>query len=92
MGCDGGSIPTRCELVKVKKKEEQADKNELNRIRWQACALSKEALKPPIVCCPLGYLFNKEAVLTHLLQKNLPPTYSHIKSIKVRPFVKKVSF
>ena len=27
MGCDGGTIPTRDELVRLKKKPEQKDKN-----------------------------------------------------------------
>jgi hypothetical protein len=82
MGCDGGSIPTRCELVKTKKKEERADPTEITRVRWTLCALSKEPLVPPVVACPVGQLFNKEAVLTQLLQKNLPSAFSYIKSMK----------
>jgi len=82
MGCDGGSIPTRCELVKVKKKTERADPLQMNRFRWTLCALSKEPLKSPVVCCPLGNLFNKEAVITHLLQKTMPEAFSYIKSLK----------
>jgi len=82
MGCDGGSIPTRSELVKTKKKQQESDPFEKTRIRLRFCALSKEPLSAPIVCCPLGNLFNKEAVLTHLLAKNMPPEFQYIKSIK----------
>jgi hypothetical protein len=83
MGCDGGSIPTRCELVKTKKKQERADPNEITRVKWTLCALSKEPLTPPIVACPQGQLFNKEAVITHLLHKTLPSAFSYIKGMKV---------
>lgn len=82
MGCDGGSIPTRCELVKTKKKQERADPNEITRVKWTLCALSKEPLTPPIVACPQGQLFNKEAVITHLLHKTLPSAFSYIKGMK----------
>jgi hypothetical protein len=84
MGCDGGSIPTRCELVKTKKKQERADPNEITRVKWTLCALSKEPLAPPIVACPQGQLFNKEAVITHLLQKTMPSAFSYIKGMKAR--------
>jgi len=80
--CDGGSIPTRCELVKTKKKQERADPNEITRVKWTLCALSKEPLTPPIVACPQGQLFNKEAVIMHLLQKTLPSAFSYIKGMK----------
>jgi len=71
MGCDGGSIPTRCELVKTKVKTEVKNANELNRIKWFSCAISKEPLKEPIVTCLFGNLYNKEAVITALLSKAL---------------------
>jgi len=83
MGCDGGSIPTRVELVKVKKKEEQQrENNEFERSRWHCCTLSKEPLKGPVVCCRLGNLYSKEAVILCLLEKSLPPEFSHIRSLK----------
>jgi len=82
MGCDGGSIPTRVELVKLKKKEEVADPAEAERIRWNFCALTKEPLTPPIVCDRIGNLFLKESVLVRLLDKSLPPEFAHIKSLK----------
>jgi hypothetical protein len=70
-------------LVKTKKKEERADPAELTRVKWALCSLSKEPLAPPIVACATGQLFNKEAVIMHLLQKSLPAAFSHIKSMKV---------
>ena len=83
MGNDGGSIPKRDELVKIKKKKEEAEKDDENRGKWEVCAISKEELQPPIVTCPLGFLYNKEAVLTALLENTLPSEFSHIRSLKV---------
>lgn len=83
MGCDGGSIPRRDELVKLKKKEEKVDQNELDRIKWGTCAISKEPLKDPIVADELGFLYNKEAVIRHLLDKSLDESFKHIRTLKV---------
>jgi len=82
MGCDGGSIPTRGELVKTKKKPEQADKNALTTIRWNNCAISKEPLNEPIVTCDLGFLYNKEEIIKRLLDKAIDIAFSHIRSLK----------
>ncbi|XP_009080578.1 PREDICTED: protein RTF2 homolog, partial [Acanthisitta chloris] len=54
--------------------------------RWFYCALSQEKLRPPIVACELGRLYNKDAVIEYLLDKSPDKTpmesASHIKSIK----------
>lgn len=82
MGADGGSIPTRTDLVKPKKKEEKADPFELARVRWTLCQLSKDPLKPPVVTDQLGLLYNKEAIIKHLLDKDMPKAFKHIRSLK----------
>jgi len=83
MGCDGGTIPKRDELIRTKPKEEKASKKALSYIKALSCALSKEALKPPIVCDKLGNIFNKESLLQALLLKNLSEgPFAHIRSIK----------
>eukprot|EP00033_Pygsuia_biforma_P003195 GCRY01003505.1.p1 GENE.GCRY01003505.1~~GCRY01003505.1.p1 ORF type:complete len:287 (-),score=36.80 GCRY01003505.1:286-1146(-) len=82
MGNDGGSIPMRCEMVRTKEKKHYPNQVEAGRIKWSQCALTKEELRPPIVCCPLGHLFNKEAVIQHLLKKSLPKEFDYIKSLK----------
>jgi len=82
MGCDGGSIPTRSELVKTKKKPEQVDKDTMTAIRWNHCTISKELLTEPIVTCELGFLYNKEEIIKRLLDKTVDPAFSHIKSLK----------
>jgi hypothetical protein len=84
MGCDGGSIPKRTEIVKEKKKEERPDQKELIRMKSFSCALTKETLRNPVVSCELGYLFNKEAILNQIIERKLPKEYKHIKSLKVR--------
>ena len=84
MGCDGGTIPKRDELVRMKKKPEQVDKNYELNAKWFHCALSEAELRTPIVCCELGNLYNKEAVLEYLLDKSSVTTdiASHIRSLK----------
>ncbi|KAJ7392394.1 Protein RTF2 [Desmophyllum pertusum] len=84
MGCDGGTIPKRDELVRMKKKPEQVDKNYELNAKWFHCALSQAELRSPIVCCELGNLYNKEAVLEYLLDKSsvTSDVASHIRSLK----------
>jgi len=54
--------------------------------RSRTCALSNNPLVEPIVACELGYLYNKEAVITALLDKSLSShnggTFSHIRKVK----------
>lgn len=72
MGNDGGSIPTRRELVKssaaalstTQVKEIQTEQQEHY---WSTCALSHQRLCLPVVSDSLGTLYNKDAVIDHLL-------------------------
>lgn len=83
MGCDGGTIPRRDELVRTKKKPEQKDKAMELAFRWQHCALGQEPLRHPVVACELGRLYNKDTVIESLLDKdNKPAVVSHIRGLK----------
>ncbi|KAF9328963.1 hypothetical protein BG006_007924 [Podila minutissima] len=86
MGCDGGSIPKRDELVKQKQKAAKVDQNILNRVHWFSCALSKKALSAPVVSCGLGKLYNRDAILEFLLDRSAygdgDLICKHIKSLK----------
>ncbi|XP_016130935.1 protein RTF2 homolog [Sinocyclocheilus grahami] len=86
MGCDGGTIPKRHELVKGPKKVEKVDKNAELAAKWRYCALSQEKLKRPIVACELGRLYNKDAIIEYLLDKSAERPNSevvaHIRNIK----------
>ncbi|XP_059117975.1 replication termination factor 2 [Peromyscus eremicus] len=86
MGCDGGTIPKRHELVKGPKKVEKVDKDAELVAQWNYCTLSQEILRRPIVACELGRLYNKDAVIEFLLDKSaekaLGKAASHIRSIK----------
>ncbi|KAI9833188.1 MAG: hypothetical protein M1819_003811 [Sarea resinae] len=72
MGNDGGSIPTRRELVKeaarkrttaqVKETEQEAQQH-----RWTTCPISQQPLSLPVVSDREGTLYNKDAVLEYLL-------------------------
>ena len=81
MGCDGGSIPHRSELVKTKSKNPIVDTTLKLTSLWFLCHLSKEPLASPIVSCGLGKLYNKEAILEYLVSGN--HHISHIQSLKV---------
>ncbi|CAK1601619.1 unnamed protein product [Parnassius mnemosyne] len=83
MGCDGGTIPRRDELVRMKKKPEQKDKDAERAFKWRNCALSQQPLQEPIVACGLGRLYSKSSVLESLLDKDTKPeSITHIKNMK----------
>uniref|UniRef100_A0A336KEN4 Replication termination factor 2 n=1 Tax=Culicoides sonorensis TaxID=179676 RepID=A0A336KEN4_CULSO len=82
MGCDGGTIPRRDELVRTKKKPEQKDKDAERVFRWKHCALTQQKLQQPIVMDGLGRLYSKQNIIEHLLEKDMPADFQHIKSLK----------
>jgi hypothetical protein len=84
MGNDGGSIQKRAEMVKVKQKDAVIDDSEMIKTLWTCCYLSKEPLQRPVVSCGLGRLYNKDAVVKRLLNKDAPviPEVEHIRSLK----------
>ncbi|XP_034177254.2 replication termination factor 2 [Osmia lignaria lignaria] len=83
MGCDGGTIPRRDELVRVKKKPEQKDKEAELAFKWRHCSIKQLPLQAPVVGCALGRLYSKESVLEGLLDRStLPKSAEHIKSLK----------
>ncbi|CDH49891.1 upf0549 protein c20orf43 homolog isoform 1 [Lichtheimia corymbifera JMRC:FSU:9682] len=71
MGNDGGSIPRRIELVKEKQKEVKVNPDLERVAAWFYCALSKQPLQPPIVACGLGKLYNQDAIIEYMLDKNV---------------------
>ncbi|XP_064604459.1 replication termination factor 2-like [Liolophura sinensis] len=85
MGCDGGTIPTRDELVRTKKKPEQKDKNAELVAKWKHCAITQETLRQPIMACELGKLYNKESVLEFLLDRSkfeVARNFQHLRNLK----------
>ncbi|KAL8622449.1 hypothetical protein ACOMHN_034114 [Nucella lapillus] len=85
MGCDGGTIPKRDELVKTKKKPEQKDKVADLAFKWRHCAISQEALVKPIISCELGRLYNKESVLEFLIDRSkfeCANSFAHLRGLK----------
>eukprot|EP00920_Eleutheroschizon_duboscqi_P036119 GHVT01087345.1.p2 GENE.GHVT01087345.1~~GHVT01087345.1.p2 ORF type:complete len:313 (-),score=92.15 GHVT01087345.1:1437-2375(-) len=53
---------------------------------------AQEPLRPPVVACRLGRLYNKERLLDLMVQKKLPPQAAHIKSLKDVTDIKKAQF
>ncbi|XP_053959645.1 replication termination factor 2 [Anastrepha ludens] len=83
MGCDGGTIPRRDELVRTAKKPEQKDKDAEREFRWLHCALTQQRLQEPIVMCALGRMYTKQSVIEQLLEKEkMPESAKHIRSLK----------
>ncbi|XP_074599579.1 replication termination factor 2 [Brevipalpus obovatus] len=83
MGCDGGTIPKRDELVRKKKKPEEKDKHAEAMAKWRYCALCCQLLRMPIVACPLGRLYNKEAIIKYLLDKEVTnEVVEHIRGLR----------
>nr|XP_015839187.1 PREDICTED: protein RTF2 homolog [Tribolium castaneum] len=80
MGCDGGTIPRRNELVKVKQKPETKDHTSHLIFQWRYCNLSQQLLQRPIVTCGLGKLYNKSAIIEAMINKESLP--NHIKTLK----------
>ena len=93
MGGDGGVAPNLRRFIVTTKAADQSVRSSVGRdtagrMLWSTCDLSKEPLRHPIVLCPLGFLFNKEAVLHCLMGKSLPAEYSYIRSLKdLRPAI-----
>lgn len=83
MGCDGGTIPKREELVRTKKRKEKNAKEIENSAKWNHCHLSQEKLQTPIVTDMMGYLYNKDTLIEYLLERSkyeAGPTY--VKALK----------
>lgn len=55
---------------------------ERHRVRMSTCMISQEALRDPVVACRLGNLYNKEAVISALLNRKMPKDLSHIRALK----------
>ncbi|RDL41870.1 Uncharacterized protein BP5553_01849 [Venustampulla echinocandica] len=75
MGNDGGSIPTRRELVKNAARtpntsELKATQHEAQSYAWEYCPLSNRPLISPIVSDCAGTLYNKDSIIEHLLPKD----------------------
>lgn len=83
MGCDGGTIPKRSEMIKTKKKKKRDKKQDEILARWFYCALSNHELRRPVVGCELGRVYNKEELITALLDKSSKPeSIEHIRGLK----------
>jgi len=75
MGNDGGSIPTRRELVKNATRQKnttevKATQLEAQTHAWTYCPLSNSPLTAPIVSDCAGTLYNKDAILKQLLPQD----------------------
>lgn len=86
-GGDGGATGAEsrsCYLeMYLDKKPDKVDPAEARVAKWTRCRLSGELLSPPCAVDMLGNLYNKEAVVQHLVLKKVPPSLGHLKSLKV---------
>lgn len=86
MGGDGGVVATQKKFMRGYKdpNQEKELKNVKGhqRLRTHVCAQSSMPLREPTVACEMGNLYNKEEVLTALLDKKLNEAFSHIRGLK----------
>lgn len=73
MGNDGGSIPTRRELVKEAARnpttaEIKESRNEQQEYHWTFDPISREPLEQPVVSDSSGKLYNKATILEYLVE------------------------
>ncbi|KXS93483.1 hypothetical protein AC578_7530 [Pseudocercospora eumusae] len=73
MGNDGGSIPTRRELVKEAARdpttsEVKASQHEQQQYYWTTDPISREPLAQPVVSDANGKLYNKSTILEYLVE------------------------
>lgn len=96
MGCDGGTIPKRDELVRTKKKQTENSKDTKIAAKWNNCHLSQLPLQKPIVADQLGFLYNKESFIEFLLDKSKyesgPDYIKSLKDVKELSLVENPSF
>lgn len=84
MGGDGGTITNDRRFVRGVKNEDDKNKNVTQQqiMRSKFCAQSNLKLCEPVVACEMGNLYNKEAILTALLDKVLNVRHAHIRGMK----------
>jgi hypothetical protein len=92
MGNDGGSIPTRRELVKEAARNPSAaqvkeSQHEQQQYQWTTDPVSRAPLEPPIVSDCTGKLYNKATVLEYLVEGTLKEDFERetqgaVKSLK----------
>lgn len=95
-GGDGGSTGAEDRAAYLAmyagKKHDKVDPAEQKLAQYTMCHLSGAPLHPPCVADALGNLYNKDAVLTALVTKNVPKGLPHINSrkrvfdVKLYPF------
>lgn len=67
MGNDGGTFPTKKDLFSKKKKKGNQKDHLQRQAKAKLCALSHLPLEEPIVFDKKGNIFNKEALIKHIL-------------------------
>ena len=84
-GCDGGTTALQRKFMSqatTKKADEIRDLSDELRAKWEMCAASGKPLYDPIVCCELGYLYNKESILQQMADKSAHANFKHVRRLK----------
>lgn len=74
-------------MVRVRTSSTKVDPELLRQSLWTLCSLSRAPLTPPCASDALGRLYNKDALLTHLLDRHSSPSSTpipipHIRGLK----------
>lgn len=82
MGNDGGSIPKRAELVRVRPRVEKAPVALQREMLAMHCALSGAPLRPPLALCRRGMVYSRSAIEEFLAEGRSRPDFAHIARIE----------
>lgn len=81
-GCTGAESRSCYLEMYLGKKADKVNPREELLANWTRCHLSGEPLTPPCVVDDLGYVYNKEVIIHHLLNKTMPTALVHITGLK----------
>ena len=86
MGGDGGVKAIQKRFMRgykdPNKRDDSKNIKEQQRMKTKLCAISCKPLSEPVVACELGNVYNKEEILTSLINKTLNPSFAHIRGLK----------
>eukprot|EP01051_Picozoa_sp_SAG22_P014382 SAG22_NODE_1737_length_3688_cov_3.769852_3_plen_319_part_01 len=62
-------------------KKQTQDRDQIAAGKASTCCISSMELEAPVMCCELGYLYNREPLVKAMLGKTMPEKFGHVKSM-----------
>lgn len=63
-------------------KRQKQDRDQIAVGKASNCCISSMELEEPVMCCELGYLYNKKPLFEAMVNKTIPEKFAHVKSVK----------